>query len=416
MELRPGERFGWEIVWGEGAVEPGLLEYPARWACDTGALGQLVPLDSGRFPEYEANNTAGARGIRDNRNRPHWRNPREHGEDQRDWDGGDVERDFQTHNNEYDVHLAYAKQRLRTMGREASSRDWHYLGLTGSRHFANVDIYHVHRGPLAWMHGAQFQHIKHGGSGQTTRNRSMQAPNMAHTTGRGLLAWYYLTGDPLLLDAFWEMAENARFRVMNGPGGPGYSNTTGEERAPAGALGILTSAWVHSRDVRYLEAAKKVARESHARTKPYLIRPGSFDWRCKPWMIAFLVVTLDEFLQEVARYGSPEDGIEARESAGLYKTFLRKAVTSYSGLAQVPYQFSNDPDKVKNEPTGSWNVVAADALVDYFPEIAEALFRSGSSAIWYPGHPSGTYAKLLNHTIMSGWGHRTMSALKKRGS
>jgi hypothetical protein len=231
------------------------------------------------------------------------------------------------------------------------------------------------------MHGAQFQHIKHGGSGQTTRNRSMQAPNMAHTTGRGLLAWYYLTGDPLLLDAFWEMAENARFRVMNGPGGPGYSNTTGEERAPAGALGILTSAWVHSRDVRYLEAAN-----------------------------------LDEFLQEVARYGSPEDGIEARESAGLYKTFLRKAVTSYSGLAQVPYQFSNDPDKVKNEPTGSWNVVAADALVDYFPEIAEALFRSGSSAIWYPGHPSGTYAKLLNHTIMSGWGHRTMSALKKRGS
>jgi hypothetical protein len=414
MELRPGEQFGWEIVLGAGPEDPPTIEYPADWACSTRALGPLVPVNYALFGDYERNNVAGALGLRANRNRPHWRNPREHGEDQRDWDGGVLEIDFQTHNNEYETTLTYAKQRLRTMGVHATSQDWHYLGETGARHFANVDIYHVHEGPLRWMHGSAFQHVKHGGSGQGTRHRSVFSPNMAHQTGRGLLAWYYLTGDPLLLDSFGEVAESTWWRVMNGPGMPGISNTNGEERAPANALGILTDSWLHTGNPKYLEAAKRVVQESHARTKGYVTDADGLDWRAKPWMVAMLVVTLDEFIDACEERGVGPEADEARESAGLYRTFLQRWIVPDGLLTHLPYRVSNDPEQLIDEFRDSWNIVAADALVEYYPESAAALFKSGSHCIWHTKHPVGKYARVINHIVMSGWGHRYMEVVAAR--
>ncbi len=411
-QLRPGEQFGWEIVIGDPPLDPPLLEYNAPWGCRSDALGPLTPVDFERWSDYERNNVTGVAGLRRGRARPHWRNPREHGEDQRDWDGGVIETDFQTHNNEYETLLTYAKQRLRTMGRHDTSRDWQYLGVTGARHFANVDIYHVHEGPLPFMHGAAFQHVKHGGSGQSTMHRSTFAPNMQHQTGRGLLAWYFLTGDPLLLESFREIAENTRWRVLNGPGMPGISNTHGEERAPAMALGLMTDAWSFTRDPSYLAAARQIVDESHARTKKYVSSPDATDWRCKPWMITLLVVTLDEFQEAVVEYGDPSDGVKARESSGLFKTFLRRTVVHDPVMTHLPYQFSNDPAQMIDATRDSWSVVAADALCDFYPDVAEVLLRSGSRVIWYPEHPVGKYAKVLNHVVMSGWGHRTMRALE----
>ncbi len=419
MELRPGEQYGWEIVVGDGPDEARLLEFPAAWGCSSKALGPLVPLRYDLFGDYESNSIAGAQGMRAGRARPHWRNPRDFGEDQRDWDGGVVDTDFQTHNNEYEAHFAYAKQRVRTMGLHGASRDWHYLGLTGTRHFANVDIYHVHEGPLPFMHGAAFQHVRHGGAGHGDQHRSSFAPNMAHQTGRGLLAWFYLTGDPLLLDSFFEVAENTRWRVMNGPGMPGISGTEGEERGPAMALGILTDAWAHTGDEKWLAAAKKVVDECHAKRKPYTASmtgaggaaAGGGSWRCKPWMITLLVVTLDEFQDQLALAGRTVDAMAAKESAGLYKTFLSRSVKTGPDMIHLPYQVSSDPEQVVDESRDSWSVVAADALADFYPDTAFALFRAGSRVIWHAKHPVGSYAKLLNHIVLSGWGHRAMAAM-----
>ncbi len=412
LELRPGERWGWEIALGEGELEPALLEFPAHWGCATGALGPLEPFDLAAFGDYERNNSAGAEGIRAGRARPHWRNPRDHGEDQRDWDGGDVDTDWQTHNSEYNAHLAYAKQRIRTMGLHESSRDWHYLGVTGTRHFANVDIYHVHEGPLRWMWGAPFQHVKHGGAGHHTMHRSVYAPNLAHQNGRGLLAWYWLTGDPLLDDAFREVAENARWRVANGPESPGYSNTDGEERAPAMALGLLTDAWIATEDAAFFEAARQVVDESHARTKRYIVSPSAEPWRCKPWMIALLAVALEEFIDAAEEYGRAQDAAEARASLRLYQAFLASLAFRDGEFTRLPYQVSSDPEERRNGSVDSWNVVVADAVVSLEPELAKALFRAGTRSIWYPEHPAGEYSTLLSHTVMSGWGHRTMSVLE----
>jgi len=409
MELRPGEQYGWEIVLGEGDMEPAIMEFPAAWGCASRAFGPMVPMSLDRFGDYEQNNIAGARGLKDNRNRPHWRNPRDHGEDQRDWDGGVLETDFQTHNNEYEVLLAYAKQRVRTMGLHETSQTWQYLGVTGSRHFANVDIYHMHDGPLPFMQGAAFQHTRHGGSGQGDQHRSSYAPNMAHQTCRGLLAWYYLTGDPLLLESFCEVLENTRWRVINGPGMPGISGVQGEERAPANAIGILSDGWAHSGSPGVLAAANKAVLECHAKTKNYVNQSG--EYKAKPWMISLLVVALDEFVDNLQQAGRTADASAAKESAGLYKTYLNRVVVSGPDMVHMPYQLSNDPGQNVDDFRDSWNVVAADALVDYFPDVAFALFRSGSHVIWHAKNPVGQYAKLLNHTVMSGWGHRTMAAM-----
>lgn len=414
MELRPGEQFGWEIVIGGPADPEPYFASSANWSSASGAIGPLVPMNMDLFSDYEANSIVGAQGIRANRARPHWRNPRDAGEDQRDWDGGVLETDFQTHNNEYEVLLTYAKQHLRTSGLHSVSGDWRYLGVTCSRHFANVDIYHIHEGPLPFMHGAAFQHTRHGGSGQGDQHRSSYAPNMAHQTARGLLAWYYLTGDPLLLESFLEVAENTRWRVMNGPGMPGISGTGGEERGPAMALGLLTDAWQHTGDPKWFEAAKKVVDESHAKTKAYVVAPQE-EWKAKPWMLSLLVVTLDEFQEAAALFGLSSEAMSAKESAGLYKTFLSRNVRPGPDMPHLPYQVSNDPKLEVDESRDSWSVVAADALVDFYPDTAFALFRAGSRTIWYPGHPVGQYAKLLNHTILSGWGHRTMAAIVAQG-
>jgi hypothetical protein len=84
-------------------------------------------------------------------------------------------------------------------------------------------------------------------------------------------------------------------------------------------------------------------------------------------------------------------------------------------MIHLPYQTANPSDKEIDTTLDSWNVVGADALVDYFPDVGKALFFSGSRVIWFPGHPVGQYAKLLNHTVMSGWGHRTMAAIVESG-
>ncbi len=410
MELRPGEQYGWEILWGEGSIEPAWLELPAEWACASNALGPLVPQNFDHFADYERNSVVGAEGIRGNRNRSHWRNPRDHGEDQRDWDGGVVEKDFQTHNNEYEVTLTCARQYLRTMGRHACAQDWRYLGLTGARHFANVDIYHVHEGPLPFMHGAAFQHIKHGGSGQGDQHRSSFAPNMHHQTCRGLLAWYYLTGDPLLLESFSEVLENTTWRVMNGPGMPGISLTNEAERAPMNAIGILNDGWAHTNDPRYLQAALKAVEESHARHKTYVTDPSG-KWVAKPWMVSMLVVVLDEFQENLVAAGKTAEVAAVKESAGLYKTFLNRVVRPGPDIIHLPYQVASSADQEIDNMRDSWNVVGADALIDYFPDVSKGLFFSGSRIIWYPDHPNGKYAKMLNHVVLSGWGHRTMKAL-----
>jgi hypothetical protein len=296
------------------------------------------------------------------------------------------------------------------MGLHPVAADWRYLGLTGARHFANVDIYHVHEGPLPFIHGAAFQHIKHGGSGQGDQHRSNYAPNMHHQTCRGLLAWYYLTGDPLLLESFYEVLENTWWRVMNGPGMPGISLINEAERAPTNAIGILNDGWAHTNDPRYRDAAMKAVDECHARNKAYVMEPAG-EWVVKPWMVSMLVVVLDELQENLVAAGNRPAADTVKESAGLYKTFLNRVVRRGPDMVHLPYQVSNPSTQDIDDMRDSWNVVGADALVDYFPDVAEALFYNGSRVIWYPAHPVGKYAKLLNHVVMSGWGHRTMAAL-----
>ncbi len=127
-------------------------------------------------------------------------------------------------------------------------------------------------------------------------------------------------------------------------------------------------------------------------------------------MLSLLVVTLDEFQDQIALFGRPQDGVSAKESSGLYKTFLSRHVKNGPDLIHLPYQVSGDGKEI-DESRDAWSVVSADALVDYFPEMGFALLRSGSKSIWHTKHPVGKYAKLLNHTVAAGWGHRTMSVM-----
>ncbi|RLE90837.1 MAG: hypothetical protein DRJ55_06435 [Thermoprotei archaeon] len=75
---------------------------------------------------------------------------------------------------------------------------------------------------------------------------------------------------------------------MNGPGEPGYSGTTSDEaRAPANALDILVNAYFLTGDPKYLEAARKVVKESHFNSKWYRDGPNPdyADRTVAPWQV-----------------------------------------------------------------------------------------------------------------------------------
>ena len=337
----------------------------------------------------------------------HWRNPREAGEMQRDWDGGNIDVDFQTHNQEYESARAMLLAWAVTADQRALE-----VGIANAAHWAAVDVYWTEDGPLQWMWGMPWQHTKHGGSGQGNRERSSFPANVAHVNGRGALLAWYIDHDPVALLAFDTVARRLRWKIDNGPGMPGISGLDGEMRGPANALGFCLDRWQQDWDPEWLALGRRVVDEVAA-THPWQ-DPENWqnpEWRTKPWMDALWTNVLLEWCEAVEAAGldtAQERSVLVRWQRFLVDFCYVAAEDDARGWAHVPYEVGSRHDGADIRDV--WNLVAGDAVVDGWPQVGEALFKTGSETPWCPSCPRGEYTKLLQGIVLVQYGHRVLAS------
>lgn len=279
--------------------EPLRAMASAQYYADSRALDDLVPYNPSQFSDYEIHCQTGAEGFLGSREDSDFYGWQDFGDLWSDFEGGGSPPNTNNaaNNLEYDTGFVFIQQALRTSGlNDDLSDNWWEQAEAGNEHVADIDIYHVMEGPLPWMWGGMWNHTGHGYSGYEDAHRG-SASNGAHSWNRGMMTWYYLSGDRTVLDSALKVAENMTWRVENGPGMPGISGTDGEERGPGHTLQILLDAYLHTWNVRYLNAARKAVTDSHADSKDYIQTPESGTWRMKPWMVAILMRNLGRFAQ-----------------------------------------------------------------------------------------------------------------------
>jgi hypothetical protein len=415
-ELRAGEQIGFELTTNKEAVAPHAF-CTADYYISTKCFDPCVkynPSDP-EMTNYELDITAGINGMVSNRGKyPQFQTPDMFGEDQRDWDGGVVETDMQTHNNEYESGYAQALMFIRTSRilPVSFSNDAYYLFTTNAFHHSTNDIYHVWEGDFHWMWFSPWQHPRHGGSGTGEPNRSSFPANSSHFNGRVDLLAYYFTGNPFMLKGYKEIMESVMWKVENSNGMPGISGTNEEDRAPANILALSLDWYQHLEgqdQSRIRGVIKRIIDESYA-SRGYVIQSswGSPTWTCKPWMVSMLGTQYDRAADVFALENDAEMVTLCTNCRKGVSNFLANYCYIPEGAkpAHMPYQVGTT---YIDASIDSMNLIAADAICKDYPVKAKELFKSGSTSIWYIGYPIGSYAKFNVHSNAMYWSGRYLS-------
>ncbi|MBI4672531.1 MAG: DNRLRE domain-containing protein [Chloroflexi bacterium] len=258
-------------------------------------------------------------------------------------------------NQQYDHPWAALFQMVRALNGSDSRADlWWQIAESGAWHQADVDVIHslctgqapeemlacmdTVQGPpypVGWAMGGRLTNQWHADPSVNLHRHAL----IDYWSGglRGLLYYYYFTGDGVIKDAWMELAENARWRVEHSPCnpdcGPGYANNNpgeGDARGPAYALEILTDAYGATGDAAYLDAARLVIDRSHPdqtwfgapnyAPNPNVAPSGK---QTSPWALSMIMKSLGRFLDVQTEWqGSVDD--RARDSLVTYATLLAK--------------------------------------------------------------------------------------------
>lgn len=168
----------------------------------------------------------------------------------RDWgdsyrDGDKDRRNFG--NNEFDFGYGLLLQYLRSAVPDRRALD---AAESMLRHLMDIDLYHTDRDAPAYSLGVR----QHDGSGSSDHSR---APLLSHAWTRGLVTWYWMTGDPQARDAALQVGA-----WIDGL----LDERTGElqwhaqSRSQAWAAQILTDLWELTGEERWLNMAGKLLR------------------------------------------------------------------------------------------------------------------------------------------------------------
>ncbi|MCA9751456.1 MAG: hypothetical protein KC591_04645 [Gemmatimonadetes bacterium] len=412
---------------------PMLAVASADYYGQTGVFDEgFVPYNPVAFHDYEVHNEATPWGWFTRRDDADFYGWQDFGDLWSDFEGGGLPPDTNkaANNLEYDSGYAMILQACRTSGlNEDLSYAWWKLAAEGNVHTADIDVYHVMEGPLHWLWGGMWNHTAHGASGYIDPHRG-ESPNAAHTWNRGMFYWYYFSGDRSVLDTALKVSENMTWRVENGPGMPGLSNTNGESRAPGHTLQIMLDTYLHTWDPRYLTAARRVVTESHFQTQAYAADYFSGDWATKPWMIAILMKQLGRFIHIMAlEQGTVEQ--DAIDSLLGYADFMeQRCFVDRSGSQPCYYHYKIWGDGTNN-PGGMnvdmWTLRASDAFTwayryetdatrkARYRQIAQHSFEDGSAYPWCLNCPRLEYTQAKVAQVVASSGMEWMEEVNAGG-
>lgn len=148
-------------------------------------------------------------------------------------------------NNEFDFGYGLLMQYLLE-----PSHDRRYLDAAGSmlRHLADFDVYHTDRDAGAYSRG-----IRQHDTGSTFDHS--KPPILSHAWVRGLVTWYWLTGDPIARETALEVGGWIEGLIDPETGEIEYH---GQSRSQAWAALALTELWELTGQARYLELAGRL--------------------------------------------------------------------------------------------------------------------------------------------------------------
>ena len=330
-------------------------------------------------------------------------------------------------NLQYDFGYGMLVQSLRLIDYNITlSYMWWQLAEQAIKHQADIDILHVHSGDpkhpssywIRWCWGGMFPHTPHEEPGLENPHRGA-SPHLELQWNRGLIYFYYLTGYRKALEAALEVSENTYWRVMNGPGEPGYSGTTSDEaRAPANALDILINAYYLTGDRKYIDAARKVVEESHFKNKWYKDGPNPeySSHTIAPWQIALLMISLGRYLDMIKLVEGRIDYSALESLRGYADWTLRYCYHSKgdqaSSYPHFIYRWRGDGTQLDWSPKGganAWQLKIADAYMyawiytgnQTYYDISVEQFNVGSKYPWFEDNPIGCFMTGKTHALLS---------------
>lgn len=194
-------------------------------------------------------------------------------------------------NLEYDLGYGMLLQSLRTTGvAESISRKWWALAEPALLHESDIDIYHTtkEQGAVDAYAGGKFRHTAHGVEAGLSTHRAFPrelwygeldwpwgrggAPESGHFNNRGLVFYYYLTGNRRVLESAIEIAELVHYKISNDR----YAQIDRLDRTSGNNLQVLLDAYLVTWDEKYRESAEKVL-ENTAPEKMWFMSEEGWD-------------------------------------------------------------------------------------------------------------------------------------------
>jgi hypothetical protein len=301
---------------------PACAHLPPSWYAESKAIPHLVPADRrrpaplDRLLEEACDAPGGLPGRREPTDEYGWRNYGEiYADHEREhYAGSDP---FVSHyNNQYDSIHGSILQFLRT-----GQADWWAFLDPLARHVIDIDIYHTQQDRAAY-NGGLFWFTDHYQTAATSTHRTYSranvpkdrssyggGPGSEHNFTRGLLHYYYLTGDPQASEAVLELAhwviamDDGRRTILSllddGPTGLATATGSLDYQGPGRAAGNSISALL---DVWQLTGVRS-----------YLLKAEEFIQRCihpqddvasrdllnaeKRWSYTVFLTVLDRYLR-----------------------------------------------------------------------------------------------------------------------
>jgi hypothetical protein len=331
-------------------------------------------------------------------------------------------------NHEYDHGYGMLFQSLRTANLDPDlSYKWWNIAAAALFHESDIDIYHTISDTQAGgaFNGGKFAHTSHGvevinashrGSPVLTWWGSLtwpwgqgQSPESGHFNTRGLMCYYYLTGDRRVLESAQEMTDLVYFKITKDI----FPQIEVTDRCAGNNLQILTDAFLLTWDPKYIAAAEKVLDSTGPEKQWYMSEQGRKadpDRQLEGFWQPALCINAAARWTRVMEEKTGQPYRKGREYVVAYADFLSRFVAA--GPDQG-FPSSWTPSGKKPGNLGPWTYRISDVLMyghKYTdnPEIKKRCLKAAADAFAfmeknYPGNEP-IYHDSKAHTILCG-GH-----------